>query len=358
MLNKKWLYHTSISLSLLLVACSKSQGPEAPPVVVETAPVEVQAWQDSVQATGTLKAIQGAEIRSEVAGRVTKIYFTSGQQVKAGDSLIDINPNVLAAQLKADQATAALQQANFKRAQQLYKQKFISKADYDQARANQDTAIATAKAAAASLAEAQIKAPFAGTVGINLINVGDYTAQGTPLLHLEQLDKLRVDFSVAEEYANQVAVGDKVELHLKNNGAQTFVGRVTGVDSAIDNDTRMLALQAVVPNTQAHTLLPGGFAQVKLYYGPSKQVLTVPQIAVAVDGDDHKVFKVVAGHAQSTPVTVGERFGDQVVIESGLQASDVIVTNGLVKVHDGAAVVNAATANNPTATTIPHGKAK
>ncbi len=338
----KGKYLVLVFLSNLLVACSQSGDQSGPPVFVTMAPVKTQAWQSNVEATGSITAIQGSQLKSEVAGRITKIYFKPGQQVHLGDPLIDINPTVLAAQYKALQATAILQQANYARARKLYREKVISKADMDQALANKQTAEANASAAFASLAQAHLTAPFDGTVGVHLVNVGNYVSVGTPLVNLEELDHLRVDFSVPENYAGQVKMGDKVEVTLSDNNNQKVTGSVMGIDTAIDQNTRLLSLQALVPNTSEQSLLPGGFAQVKLFYGPVSQAVVVPQEAVVNDGAEHEIYKVVNQHAKAVPITVGERFDDSIIVKSGLKPGDIIVTAGMLKLHDGAMVLDTA----------------
>lgn len=341
MLRKSWMVFFCLAV-FGLVACSKKEGEGMPPVFVTMAPVKEQDWQASVQATGSLQAVQGAQIKSEVAGRVTKIYFTSGQSVHAGDLLIDINPTVLRAQYNAAEANAKLQESNYQRSKILYRQKVISKADYDNALANKENTKSLAEAAAASLAQASIHAPFDGTVGINLVNVGDYAAVGTPLLNLEQLDRVRVDFSVPENYAGKVKVGDKVSLASEDSDAKPVLGQVTGVDTAIDQTTRLLALQAIVPNDAAHHLLPGAFSQVTLFYGPVTQTLSVPQTAIVYDGKTHKVYVPENQKAKEIPIEVGERFSDQVIVKSGLKPGQVIITSGLIKLHEGSPIIDLA----------------
>jgi membrane fusion protein (multidrug efflux system) len=342
--NRLILFIAAIISCFLFAGCSKSGQGSMPPAIVVTAPVKTQLWQNSINATGALSPIQGTQFKSDVAGRVTKIYFQPGQKIHTGDALLDINPTALAAQYKAAQATADLQQANYRRAKILYQQKVISRADFDTTLYNRDSAAASANAAAASLALAQIKAPFDGTIGIQLVNVGNYVAAGTPLFNLEQLDQLRADFQIPERYTAQVKNGDKFILSLKNDATQDdqISGQITGIDTAINSETRMLALQGIVVNNPQHPLLPGNFAQVQLFYGKPYQVMTVPSIAVTEDGVSHKIYKVDKGIAHLVPVTLGQRFSDRIIIETGLQPGDVVVIDGLIKLHDGDAVANAA----------------
>lgn len=338
MITRKSLWFRFFTLfSILFIAgCGQSSKHAAgQKEVVEIAPVKMQSWQDNLKTTGTLSALQGVQFKSEMAGRVTKIYFHPGDKVQAGQMLLEINPANVEAQYHAAQAAAVLQQSNYHRAQLLYRQKVISQADLDTALYNKNSALAEEKSAQASLDLAEVKAPFSGTMGLALVNVGSYVAVGTPLFNLEQLDRLRVDFQIPERYANQAKVGDALTV------APSISGRVTGVDTAIDPATRMLGVQAVIENTSANTLLPGSFAEVQWFYGPVRQVLFVPQTAVLDEGVAHKVYKVTKGIAHAVPVSIGQRFNDQIIIQSGLKAGDQIVANGLIKLHDGDAVVSA-----------------
>lgn len=337
MMKKRKLKYCSILLALVLLfaltACGRSDRHDEQKIVVDIAPVQAQSWQDSLKTTGTLSALQGVQFKSEVAGRITKIYFHPGQKVHAGDLLLEINPAAVSARYNEAQAAAVLQAANYRRAQLLYRQKVISQAELDTALFNKDTALAAEKAAAANLDLAEIRAPFSGTMGLELITLGSYAAVGTPLFNLEKLDQLRVDFQIPERYIAQVTLNDKVML------TPGISGHVTGIDTAIDPETRMLGVQAVIDNTGTNTLLPGAFAEVQWFYGPERQVLFVPQTAILDEGVNHKIYKVVSGVARAVLVTVGQRFNDQIIIQSGLKEGDDIVINGLVKLHDGDTVV-------------------
>lgn len=343
MMMKRNLKYCSTIFALLclftLTACGHSDRDAPQKIVVDIAPVQTQSWQDSLKTTGTLSALQGVQFKSEVAGRVTKIYFHPGQKVHTGDLLLEINPAAVSARYNAAQAALVLQEANYRRAQLLYRQKVISQVDLDTALYNKDSALAAEKAAAANLDLAEVRAPFSGTMGIELITLGSYAVIGTPLFNLEKLDQLRVDFQIPERYTAQVKLNDKVIL------SPGISGHVTGIDTAIDPETRMLGAQAVIDNTGANTLLPGAFAEVQWFYGPERQVLFVPQTAILDEGVNHKIYKVVSGVAHAVLVTVGQRFNDQIIIQSGLKAGDEIVTNGLVKLHDGDKVVGAKKVN-------------
>ncbi len=326
---------------ILLSACSKNNGDGMPPAMVTLAPIKTQLWQPSFEAIGTVNAILGAQLKSEVAGRITQIYFQPGQQVHRGDSLLDINPAQLLASYHSAQADAALAQANLDRAVVLYHKKFIAKQDYETTLDKQKTALAALNLAAANLAQARITAPFDGTVGINKVNVGDYITVGTALLNLEELNQLRVDFTVPENLVGKVQIGDRVTLNTKDHASKALEGKVVGVDTAVDADTRMFSVRAIFDNTPDNkSILPGSFAEVTLFYGPGLPVMVVPQEAVVSDGDADSLFVAINGHAKLMPVKLGERFTDQVVVKSGVKPGDIIVTAGIVKVHEGMPVVD------------------
>ncbi|MFI5205928.1 MAG: efflux RND transporter periplasmic adaptor subunit, partial [Candidatus Paceibacterales bacterium] len=237
----------------------------------------------SCQHAGTNKA--------ETAGRITKIYVESGQKVKAGDPLFEINPGILQAQLASAQAQVELDSGNYDRAIKLAKRGDLSQQDLDTALANKNAAIANADAIKAQLTENIIRAPFSGTLGIRLFNLGDYINQGQSLINLQSLDPLRVDFVVPEQYANQVHVGDKLTIHNIAFPNKNFSGEVTAVDSAIDLSTRTLAVRARVPNPD-QKLLPGNFVQVSLSVGNPQPMVTIPQVAVVYEADANYVYTV------------------------------------------------------------------
>lgn len=324
--------------SLLLTAC-RSQPPGPPPTTVEIDTAKLQDWQASVKAVGTINTIQGAVLKSEVDGRVTKIAFTPGDNIAEGALLFEINPASLAAKYKSAQAASILAKANYLRAQQLYKQHFLAKADLDQAKANKDRGAADADAALADLRLAVIHAPFAGQVGLNQVNVGDYVKQGQNLVSLQQLDPLRIDFTVAEQYAGQIQAGDRVLLHVQNALFPSQIeGKVSAVDTMIDPDTRLLSVRANFANPK-HVLLPGSFADVILFYGPHRQRLSVPQVAVISSADGDSIYRVEKQQAHKVKVTLGSRFDDQIMIDSGLKSGDEVVVAGQQKLQGDVAPI-------------------
>jgi membrane fusion protein (multidrug efflux system) len=214
----------------------------------------------------------------------------------------------------------------------------LSKQDIATAQANKMADAAKVKAAEAALDESEITAPIAGKLGLKLVNLGDYITQGQSLVNLQSIDPLRVDFSIPENYAGNVSVGDKVNLTIavKNNTNQIFGATVSAVDSAINPMTRMLAVRATVPNPSSD-LLPGMFAQATLFAGSGSKLITIPQIAIVYNGNGNYVFKITDNKAVKTPVTILNEKKQEVAV-SGLEAGDTVVTEGQLNIHDGTPV--------------------
>lgn len=335
----KRLITISVSLLLLLLSAgSHAEEMKVPPTVVEAAKVRSQNWQQHVAATGTLLANQGTVLRAEVGGRITSIYFQPGQTIAEGAPLIDINPAIVEGEFKAKQAELKLNQANYQRAAQLFQRKLFPKAELDKQLALLNTAKADLASAQAKLAQARVKAPFAGKVGLNKFNVGDYVAVGQELVSIQSLDPLRVDFSVPEIYANQLAIGQAVTITVASAPGNTFQGKLIGIDTMIDPKTRSIAVRAHIPNKD-QKLLPGAFAQITLFMGQSQPVLTLPQQAVVYEDGKTFVFKVVADKAIKVLVKAGKRIGSDIVIEQGVNANEQVVTAGQLKLMDQAPVV-------------------
>lgn len=303
-------------------------------VIVATA--KAQDWQTRIQASGTLNAIQGVMLKSEVAGNVTKIYFHSGDAVKAGDVLLEINPGVLKANLVAAQATADLNSGDYDRATALFKRGALSKQDLDTALANKASALANLQAAKAQLAQNIITAPIDGKLGLTLYNVGDYINVGQSLVNLQSLDTLRVNFSVPQNNASQIKSGDPINVQSDSFPGETFQGSVSAVDTAVDVNTRTVAIRAHIPNPNGK-LLPGSFVQVTVDAGAQNMLVSIPQLAVVYDASGNYVYTVVNGKAVKTPIKILQTNKNMIAV-SGLKDGDAVVTQGQLKIHDGANV--------------------
>lgn len=313
------------------------------PVVVSTA--KMQGWQQQIQATGTLSPFQGVMLKSEVAGRVTKINFSSGQNVKTGDLLLEIDPGILQAQLVAAQAKATLSSGDYQRAIALYKRGVLSKQDLDTALSTQNADAANVEAVNAQLAQNVITAPFDGKLGLRLINLGDYISPGESLVNLQTLNPLRVDFSVPENYLSQIAPGDALQIQSDAFPNQIFTGNIKAVDSAVDPSTRTISLRAIIANPD-QKLLPGSFVQVTVLAGKPQQFITLPQLAVVYDATGNYVYIVDHNQAEKKDITIIQQNNAQVAVTGEIKPGDQVVTEGQLKIMDGAPVIPSPAGNN------------
>lgn len=321
--------------------------PKIPPSPVEIAKATMQNWQDKISTTGTISAIKGVTISSEVSGRVTKIYFKSGSDVKKGDPLIQIYPDILEAQLKNDQAALTLAQVNYDRAAALYQKKVASKEQLDQYTAQLQQAQANVNQTKANLVQHNIVAPFSGRIGLKTVDVGDWVNVGDQLVSLQQMNPLRIDFYVPDRYIGQLAMGDKVDVMPSSTPDSTvYVGQVYAFNSIVASDTRTFSMWAKIPNPDEN-LIPGTYVNIDIYTGKPRAVLTVPQTAALYSPQGDYIFKVVDNKAVKTTVVFGMRQHNWIEVKSGLVAGDVVITAGQLKVFDGAQVQIAPTTTYP-----------
>jgi membrane fusion protein, multidrug efflux system len=311
-----------------------------PPVFVETQKVVYSAKQEKIKATGTVVAIPGIVVHPEVSGRVTKIYFQSGDEVKVDAPLIEINPDTYKANLAQSEANLVKYQADYDRALKLFATHTISQSDLDTAKANFASTQAQVEKSRAELKQTFITASFAGRLGLSLINVGDFVEAGqTAIVSLQSLHPIYVDFSVSEIYLKQVAVGQEVVIRSDSYSDEEFVGKVAALDPRIDENTRSLKVRAAVPN-ESEKLLPGAFAEVTLLVNHPQQVIKIPQTAIVYDAQGNYVYRVIAGKAVKTSVIVSGRDEQNLIVKEGLVVGDEVVTAGQLKIPmDGAPVV-------------------
>lgn len=321
------------------LALAEKAKPKAPPAIVETATIKTVSYPDQILATGTLLSIPGIIVKPEISGRITKIYFTSGDVVPKGTPLIEINPDIIRAQLAAAQAELKLNKLNFDRSSSLYKTRDISKADFDQAQANYNSAKADVDSKQAELDRTTIVAPFTGKLGLNLVNVGDYINVGQNVVSLQTLDPLKVDFSIPEAYQSRVAINQPVSLRTDAYPNETFSGTVEAFESLINQNNRTLNIRANVPNKN-NKLIPGGFVEVTLRFA-IQQLIMVPQTAIVYAPEGNYVYKVVAGKAEKAMVVLGAKDTNNVIVKSGLTDGDVVITAGQIKAHPGGPVIAA-----------------
>jgi membrane fusion protein, multidrug efflux system len=319
---------------------------QPPPTAVTSVVVKQEHWPSTMGVIGTMEAVQGVMISADLPGSVTKINFHSGESVHQGDILIELDTRQERAQLAALEAQRELAGVNYGRMEQLVKEGVISKMEYDRATADQKQTTANVGEIRATIERKTIRAPFSGVLGIRKVNLGQYLAAGNPVVQLQALNPIYVNFGVPQQAIGQVKIGRNLHITTENLAGQVFTGKVTAFDSVVDESTRNVQVQATLPNPQGK-LQPGMFVQVQVGVGVDRDVITLPASAIsyAPYGDSVYVItelkdpkgKTYRGVRQQFVKVEGSR-GDQVAITSGLKAGDEIVTSGVFKLRNGAAV--------------------
>lgn len=302
-------------------------------VGVDAVVVEQVSLSRSVAAVGSLSSENSVMVRPEITGRIAAINFQEGGPVTQGQVLIELDSSVAQAQLEQAQAALALATSQYRRAQQLTKQGFISGQARDESASElkvQQAAVALAKA---QLEKTVIKAPFDGLVGLRHVSVGDYVSPGHDLVLLESINPLNVDFRVPEQFLGVVRVGSRISLRFDAMADVIREGVVGAISPLVDVGGRSLLLRAKVPNDD-DSLRPGMFARVQLQFA-DKQALMVPEAAIAPGGEMNYVYRVDDDHVTRVGVMLGLRQEGQVEITHGLNEGDRILISGLQKVSDG-----------------------
>lgn len=310
-----------------------------PPATVASAEVAAEHWQSVLRSVGSLVAVNGTEVTTEVAGIVNRIRFSSGQAVEKGAVLITLDDTVDRATLLGLRADQRLAEVQFHRAADLLPRRAMSQSDYDAAKASYDSARAKVKEQQAKIDKKTIRAPFAGLLGIRRVNLGEFLSPGTAVVELNALDPIYVDYALPERYFRQLAPGQQVELRLDAYAGETFRGKVTAVDSGVAKGTRTINVRAELANP-GRRLRPGMFAEVLTLEGGRREVLTVPRTAVSFNTYGDFVYVIEQDgsgklNVRRRQVQIGEAREGRVVVRKGLAAGERVVRAGLVKLRDG-----------------------
>lgn len=309
-----------------------------PPVAVATAVAGTATWAPRANVVGSLEAVQGTEITAQIAGNVTAIAFASGARVRQGQLLVRLDDSSQLALLHADAAKLALAQATLERTQTLYAAKASSLSDLQTAQANASIARAAVEGDRATLAKLHISAPFAGTVGIREVSLGQYVSPGTPVVDLQSWNPLLLDFTVPQSQLPQLKPGSQVSFSADAFPDVHFAGTITAVGARVDPATRNVALQATLENPDGR-LRPGLYGHVQLALGTPRHGVVVPHTAIAYSTFGDSVY-VVASDAHGKVVhpqvvQVSEERDGQALIASGLDAGATVVIAGQNKLRDG-----------------------
>ncbi|MEQ8662127.1 MAG: efflux RND transporter periplasmic adaptor subunit [Gammaproteobacteria bacterium] len=309
-----------------------------PPAAVSVAAVDEEQWRQSLFAVGTLAADQGIDVTAPLPGTVVDISFESGQVVARGDVLLSQDVGIQMAELDGLEATLELRELQLARATSLLAKKQMSQSDYDAARAARDEAEAALEAQRALIARKRVYAPFDGVLGIRMVDVGTYLEPGDPIVPLQALDPIHVDYALPEHLLSRLAVGQDVEVEVPAYPDEKFRGRITAFDPGIDPATRNVRIRATLPNP-GNRLRPGMFAEVSTVQAALRPVLALPETAVTYSPYGNTVYVVLetAGQAsvERRQVQTGEVRDGRVEIASGLARGDRVVAVGQNKLRNG-----------------------
>ncbi len=323
-----------VSMSPLAVL---AQTKVMPPLPVKAAPATHATLNVEVTAVGTLRADETVMVRPEIAGRVETIHFREGQKVRQGETLVTLDQEEYQAQLASSAAQLALEQSSYRRLQDMDRQQLASQQNLDEAKAKLDTARAQQELNRVRLSKTVIRAPFDGMIGLRKISPGAYVKPGDDIVALESLGAMKLDFRVPETYLARLAVDQRLTARVDAYPEQSFEGTIYAIEPALDEETRTVLLRARLPNPH-NQLRPGLFARVSLILERRENALVVPEQAIVPVGQTTFVYRVADGKAVMTPVKLGLRRPGLVEILEGLSAGDLVVTDGQLKIRDGAAV--------------------
>jgi len=302
-------------------------------------------WQDELKAVGTLRAVKGADLSSEVAGTVENVFLESGQDISEGTVLLQLRSAEDYATLQSLIASTRLAELNVQRDQKMLEAKAISQAAYDTDIATLENLKAQVEAQKAKLEKKTIVAPFSGQLGIRQVDVGEYLNAGTPIVTLQQLDPIYLDFFVPQQKLGQLKIGQKLSAKSDAAPDTLFDGEITAIESKVDENTRNVEVRALLHNPDK-LLRPGMFATVAIASGEPQSFITLPQTAITFNPYGSTVFIVKSETtetgekltANTAFVTTGQTRGDQVTILAGVAEGDEVVTAGQMKLHNGSTV--------------------
>lgn len=329
-----------------------------PAEAVTTATVKAETWETTLTAVGALSAVQGVTVSAELSGKVIGIAFEPGSSVKKGDLLIRQDATMEEAQLPGALAQANLARIQLDRAAKMVAENIISKSDYDTAVAAHEQAVALANSLRAAIAKKTIRAPFSGSLGIRQVNLGQILSEGDPIVTLQSLDPIYVDFTLPQQHLEQLSTGLPVKITCDAFPDATIEGEITTINPLVDSETRNIRLQATIPNRD-EKLRAGMFVTAEVILPVRKEVLAIPATAVLYAPFGDSVFVVEENKEQKGVkvvrqqfVRLGEKRGDFAAAVSGVKENEVIVSTGVFKLRNGQSV----TIENqlaPTFTTTP-----
>lgn len=328
----------------IMSAIREHAGKGRPPSSVVVAKAQSMKWRENYKTVGSFGAVEGATLKAQASGNIVRVEFVSGARVTKGQKLFEIDQSVELAQRAGAEARLALAQQNRARAARLKSQSALSLATFEQAESQLQQAQAEVDSLNGIIARKTIIAPFDGKVGIRTVNVGEYVNPGTPLVPLYSVHPIHYNFSVPQQIALSLqGVGQKVHITVDAFKDKVFEGTITAINPNIDEITRLVSVQATVPN-EDERLLPGMFGTVSVDLGSERSLVVVPVTTIQYAPYGDSVY--VVDRVSDAPLTVkqqmvklGSKRGDLVSIVSGLEEGQEVVTLGGFKLRPGATIV-------------------
>jgi membrane fusion protein (multidrug efflux system) len=327
-------------------AIKQNSGYKPPPESVTTVVAKQEPWPAAVAAIGTVAAVRGVTVSADLAGIVASIDFESGKGVRKGDVLVELDTRQERAQLAAAQAERELTKLQLERMKGLSEQGVTARSDLDTAVAAQKQAEARVGEIEATIERKTIRAPFSGILGIRQVDLGQHLVEGAPVVPLQAVDPIYVNFSVPQQQLANLHIGARVQVSAQGAGIPARDGKVTAVDSVVDPNTRNVQVQATLANTDGK-LRPGMFVQTSLSIGANEPVIALPASAISYAPYGDSVFVVedmkdpkgqsYRGVRQQF-VKLGGGRGDQIAVVSGVKAGEEVVSSGAFKLRNGSAV--------------------
>jgi membrane fusion protein, multidrug efflux system len=333
------------SLILLINSCSKGNGKQTNRpgnsggrglTPVEAVVVQPQLLQDKIITTGTLMANEEVELRPEISGRVLSVSFDEGARVKKGQLLVKINDREIKAQLRQKEVAETQASDEEKRARKLLDIKGISQEDYEKVQNALQMAQADKDALQSQLDETEIYSPFDGIIGLRHVSEGGYVTPDMLIATMQDIDPMKVEFSVPEKYAGQIKDGTEIAVKV-GESQDEHKGTVYAIESKIDLDTRTIKARARIPNPKSN-LIPGSFAKVEITLQDLPDAIVIPSEAIVPELGGEKVYVCVNGKASAVPVKTGIRTETSVQITEGLVPNDTLIVSGLLQLADGKGV--------------------
>ena len=331
-----WAFNRSTGATPPVVEASAvAKAPDAakaPPAAVSVEAVKLEPTRlvDDVAAVGSVRSNESVVLRPEVAGRILTINFREGQAVRRGQTLVALDAGVNKAEVDQMRAQLDLARSNLKRTEELARENFVSASARDESASRMKVAEASLALAEAKLSKMTLIAPFDGIVGIRNVSVGDYVKDGADLINVEDTRSVKVDFRVPERYQPLVSVGQQVDVSSDALPGQRFKATIDAIDPLIDTNGRSVSIRARASNPN-QTLRPGMFARVRVIFAEKADALMAPEEAIVPSGRDFFVYRVIDGTARRTKVRVGARRDAKVELLEGVQAGDVVVVAGQLK---------------------------